>query len=73
MAVGPFVARAQMKREDAAILDLVGFQDVRAQGIIRVVADQAGVAIYHHQPDILGPADQQVQVTAVPAHGGRTA
>ncbi len=69
MTVRPLVPLAQIEGEDAAVLLLNVFQDVRHQHEILVEADEARVAPHVDEPDVLGAADHRAQVTAVGALG----
>ena len=67
VAVGPFVPLAQAHGEDAAFLDVDSGKNVRHQVEVPVVAHQAGVAVDHHHPGVLGPSHEQAQAAAVAA------
>ena len=55
---------AQMQGEDPPVLDIDVLEDVRHEFELLVVADEARVAVDHHEARVLGPADQHVQLAA---------
>jgi hypothetical protein len=63
-AIGPFMAFSKMEGEDPVLVDIDGFGDIGGEGQVGRVADEAGIAVHHHQPRILRARHQHAQVAA---------
>src|SRR6266567_835330 len=64
MPIGPFVPIAQMQCENAAVLDIYGFENVRLESERRGVSDQPCIAVNHHHSGVLGATHQHPKLTA---------
>src|SRR5690606_6016822 len=67
MAVGPFVALAEMEREDAVALVLDPLEDVGHELGLGRPAHQPRVAVDHHEARVLGACHQGPKLAAVAA------
>ncbi|MCY1297814.1 hypothetical protein D9M70_472670 [compost metagenome] len=56
---------SQVEGEDAVLDRLVAFKDVRFELQRFIIAEQTGIAVDGHEPDVLGTADDHRHVTAV--------
>ncbi len=66
-AIRPFMAFSEMEGEDPILVDIDGFGEIGGEGQVRRVADEAGIAVHHHEPRILGARHQHAQVAARPS------
>ncbi|MNY03137.1 hypothetical protein D3C86_1357410 [compost metagenome] len=64
-AIGPFVALAQLEGEDAFVLNVVAFQNIRMKLEFFVITDEAGIAADRHQPDITLAANEHAHRAAM--------